>query len=120
MDHPSVSLSPHRSSYEDKQYSVGVDCPLIGMIYPVESCEKRLTSKDKYIKCSYGPACPRYVGEKPKKAEQHKQNHHEDNCVCCGVFGDIQGRGLIRVCYNRNHAKGTLAQFPPTGKRAKT
>jgi hypothetical protein len=134
MDHPSVNLSPHRSSYEDKQYSVGIDCPAVGMIYPVDSCESRLKSKDKFIKCSYGPDCPRFVGEKPKKAAGGSQEHHKKprreparrihKCLCCSKEKFIQGRGLCRPCYNFHSVRGILDNYPKTrnlgATRAKT
>lgn len=35
-----------------------------------------------------------------------------DNCRCCGLVGEIEGRGLRKSCYNRHHRAGTLRRYP--------
>jgi hypothetical protein len=142
MDHPAVNISPYRSSFEDTRFSEGIDCPSVGMITPVESCESRLNSKDKSAKCSYGPDCPRFVGEKVDKVEKVEKavvtktvinknlgrprtNMHEI-CQCCdgkartrtGKEPVMKAHRLCSVCYSFHRQKKTMDQW--RNKEAKT
>jgi hypothetical protein len=105
----------------DAEYDI--NCPALGMPdfklnYLADSCEIRLSSKVKRTACSFGDGCPRFRPTVATiKTTARIQNHSKGNCVCCGVYDEIQGRGLIRVCYNRYHGLGTLHKFPLTRKR---
>jgi hypothetical protein len=116
MDHPSVNTSPYISSLEDSSYSSGIDCPAVGMITPVESCESRLTTKNKKAACTV-ESCPRFrptvaTIKPPAKVERRKGRKTDQVCVCCGRVGIHQGRGLITKCYDRIKFKKELGKFP--------
>lgn len=34
-------------------------------------------------------------------------------CICCGTVGNHAARGLIKPCYSKHRAAGTLDQFKP-------
>jgi hypothetical protein len=115
MDHPSVSLSPHRSSLEDSSYSSGIDCPAVGMITPIESCESRLTTKNKKAACTV-ESCPRFrptvaTIKPPEKKRRSKASKNKHKCVCCSRIGVHQARGLITKCYDREKKQRNLGAF---------
>jgi hypothetical protein len=115
MDHPSVSISPYSSYLDDSQTSAGVHCPAIGVIYPVESCEARLTTKNKKAACKH-TECPRFrptvatikPADKKRRSKASKDNH---KCVCCSKIGVHQARGLITKCYDREKKQRNLGAF---------
>jgi hypothetical protein len=116
MDHPSVNTSPYSSSLEDSSYSSGRDCPAVGMITPIESCESRLTTKNKKAACKH-TSCPRFrptvaTIKPPPKVKKQKGRKINHVCVCCGKVGVLQGRGLITKCYDRFKFKKELDKFP--------